>query len=71
MSKAYKRMLGDFGDMFWECKEQEQSRSAEGSMKVNGSEKNAQQESQKETGSKWSKSKDSASYKKYAASKSF
>jgi hypothetical protein len=61
MSKAYKRMLGDFGDMFWECKEQEQSRSAEGSMKANNSEKNTQQ---KESGSKRSKNKDSAGYKK-------
>ena len=57
-------MLGDFGDMFWECKEQEQSRGAEGSMKVNSSEKNTQQESQKESGSKRSKNKDPASYKK-------
>jgi hypothetical protein len=64
MSKAYKRMLGDFGDMFWECKEQGQSRSAEGSMKVNSSEKNTRQESRKESGSKQSKIKDSASYKK-------
>jgi hypothetical protein len=64
MSKAYKRMLGDFGDIFWECKEQEQSRSVEGSMKVNSSEKNTRKESQKESGSKQSKNKDSASYKK-------
>jgi hypothetical protein len=64
ISKAYRRMPGDFGDIFWKSEELEQPRSAEGSMKVNSSEKGTREEFQKGTGSKQYDSKGSASSEK-------
>ena len=60
VSKTYQCMLGDFGETFWKSEEQkqEQSPSAQDSMKVNKSEEGSKEDPQKEKGDKQSMNDD-------------